>query len=216
MTASPDGEALDAIYGAWSRYKNAILDGDGEAAVAEVSPGIIAYFDELRCAVLYMPEDELRALPLIDKVTILSLRTQATVEDLTELDARELYSKGVREGWTSKDVVRRMELGSCIGMDGNKALMKAHNVEQETVMVATFLKVDVTWKFDLLSMLRQSATALDTLCATSKVPENDFVVRMLRIASRQENSSDIWKPLLNTLDEPQEYTYIGKFWEGEA
>ena len=214
MTASPDGEALDAIYGAWSRYKNAVLDGDGEAAAAEVSPGIISYFDEVRHAVLYMPETTLRSLPLIDKSMVLSVRTSITAEELVELDGRALYVKDVCEGLTLRASVRLLELGSCISVEGDTALMKVHSAGSSSPMPGAFLRMDGAWKVDMLSLLKLSARTFEEHCASTTLSRDDFVISAISSSSGKDISSVIWQPLLDGPEE-RKYDYLGAILDGD-
>ena len=161
---APDGQDAKEVFDA---YFDAVEQADGEAAVSYVSQSTIDYYQSLVDLSLDATEAETRALPFIDKVTVVMIRHRLPAEVIRTMDGRALFVHGVEQGWVGKQSMDRLKnsgLSMHIEVDGDRAWAYMTNDDGvKSDRILAFSKED-GWKLDLVFTLERLASLSFTCC----------------------------------------------------
>jgi hypothetical protein len=81
----------------FDRYKAGILSQDGDAVAATLTESSVDRYEELRDLALDGAARDVRALPVLDRLTVAELRARLTVDQLEPLGGKELAALCVKE-----------------------------------------------------------------------------------------------------------------------
>jgi hypothetical protein len=184
-------EDIQLVY---DRYREALMDRDGQQVAGIVTEESVRQFERLRDHALYLDADSVRLLPITEALVVLLVRLRYTAEELEALDGRDFLAEAVGQGWIGREGTQRLEIGA-IHIAGDEATADVIHDGHQTAMRMRFVRQDGAWKmrFDhTLSMGDNSLIALGTKHGLSAVQTVEAVL------SQQAPDADmakLWEPL---------------------
>ena len=110
-------ESAIAVRTCFDDYKAAILSGNGKEAVRHISEKTLDYYAEIQTLALHGEASKVRALELMDRLMIISLRTRIPIQQLKSMSPRDLFVYAVENGWVGKESIQRLGLGTVLVKD---------------------------------------------------------------------------------------------------
>ena len=190
--ASPADDA--AVRGTFEAYRRAVLEADGEAALAAIDRNTIEYYGRMLDLARRGDEPTVRGLSLIDKILVLSLRHRLPREVVLAATPESIFIRAVEEGWIGKEGVVRTELGTIRVRDAT-ATAAVLSRGKETPLSFAFHKEAGAWKLDLTSVMSMVEAPLKRMLEGIAPTEDEAVVILLESASGTKVTEQVWKPL---------------------
>ena len=185
------GEAR-AIQAAFSTYKDALLQGDGEKAADAVSARTIAFYDGILTHVLNTPRAKLAELDFISKFMVLRIRHEFTRTQISQMTGRQLLMIGVDKGWISKSTVANIEQLVEIKVASSKST--ASMPIAPGIPAFNFLKESGQWKLDLAGSFALANDAMKHEITRSGMTEEQFILQALSMLSGKKVDERIFSP----------------------
>ena len=139
------------IIATFEKYRDALVDLDGDAAVEQVSEGTIVLYESYVDMARKLNRAGLEALAPLDLVTVLRIRIEFRKERLAELDGRELLAETIARGWTGQVADVRL---SAITIEGE--LAHASIASRGETPDFFFVREKSKWKLDLVALIELS------------------------------------------------------------
>jgi len=178
----------------YEKYTSAILADNPEEAVKYVDSRTIAYYKNIADLVKNGDSATVSALPLIDKITVLTIRAKGTKAEIMPLDGKGLLIYAIKKGMVSKSSMKNNTLGEVtIEADAAKAALVVKG--NATPYFIDFHKEQGTWKVDITSLFAIATPVLKQMQEGSGQSENDFVTSMLGMAVGKKVGPEIWQKM---------------------
>jgi len=187
-------EAEQAIRSCFAGYKAAILEGDGKAAAGHVTASTIAYYQKMLGLVLSAPAEETKKLPLVDRMTVLLVRSRIEAELLHTMDGRKLFVHAVDIGMVGKNSVIRVDLGEVV-VSGAHATGEHINAGKPSGIQWRFHHENGAWRMDILSAMPMATLAFQKVIQESGMTEDEFILTVIEMFSGREPTDDVWEPV---------------------
>ncbi len=185
------------VKNCYKNYKQGLLKGNGKLAIANINKAGMEYYDIIMDYVLEADSTTVTAMPLIDKLMILSLRWRSNPNDLIKLKESgiNLFEYGVNMGFIGQEAISNSELGSITFKD-NIATARVINNGREIPMQFKFVKEEGKWKFDVKYVMMQTGYGLQQFIGQSGMSEEEYMMDLLSKMSSKPLSNDVWKPII--------------------
>lgn len=189
--AVANGEILQCFH----RFSDALDEGDGTAAAAELSLQSVKYFEQLRAAALSCPEEELQAWPIDLRLEVLKLRGRMNGDELQALRGRELAGHYIASGWMNTELLKSISLSNVIHTKrGAEARYSDRHGESKSRLI--FRKEGDAWTFDLSATRWMQQVALQNVMEKRNLTERELVARVLKEALGDRSLEELWQPML--------------------
>lgn len=183
----------DDVRGVFAAYRSAILDGRGDEAARLLSKSTHSYYDEARRLALSGDAQTVKALPLIDQMQVLMLRTRAPRNLLDTATAEQIIAYAVNEGWIGRDSVQNTQAGQVM-TQGDDAVVTAVIGGQDMGPAFRFAR-EGSWRMDLVPTMQATNPALQAAARQSGLSDEQFMIAVMgRVLGREVNET-IWSPL---------------------
>jgi hypothetical protein len=190
------GQSADEtkIRDAFSGYKNAIMKGKGEEAVTFVDRNTIAYYQEMLTIALDGDSAKLAGLPVIDKLTVFTIRHKVPKADVISSNGRDFFVYSINHGMVGKNSVAAIEL-SDISVSGNNATASVKSGGQKTPLAFGFNNENGSWKLDITSIFAKTNEGIGMMLKQNEMTELDFVFKALESLTGRPVEDSIWQPM---------------------
>ena len=170
-------------------YVDAVLRHDGTAATQAVSRGTRAYYAHMRELAMTAPEAKVRALPLMDRLSVLMYRHRVPADVLRTLTGEDAaFAYTVSEGWVARTANGQPSATAPVFVGGDRAVVRDGVVDVQMV------REEGAWRWDMMPIIRAvSAQMAANLPAGMK--EDDFVLYVLSTATGSPVSPTVWQPV---------------------
>lgn len=192
-SAQEDGLSVESVEDCFSSYRKAILDQDGDTAVTFLSNATIHEYQRYVDWALTAEQQELESLSFINRMQVIILRHRIPLETLRSLDGRSAIIYAVDRDWIGKDSVIRTKVGK-IEITDNRATSEVIIGGQKAPNRFQFRYEGDSWKFDLISLLRDSNTAMKGAAKQAGLSEDEFLFTILESISGEKVDESIWMP----------------------
>jgi len=183
-------ERADSIRAVLRGYIDAVRRHDGAAGARAVSRGTRAYYARLRGMALTAPEAEVRALPLMDRMSVLMYRHRVPPAVLCTLEGDSAFAYTIREGWVDRTAPREPPVIKEIWGKAERAVVRGGSAAG-----IEFVREDGEWRWDMVPMLRTSADQIARHLPPG-MTEDGFIYLVLRDATgRAADPTTIWRPV---------------------
>jgi hypothetical protein len=190
---SPALAGVDAdVRATFERYKKAVLQRDGQKAVAEIDDRTLDYYARMRTAALSAPD--IHNLSLLDKLMIVRLRHELSPDQLSAMDGRSLLAYAIGKGWVGDASVQRGGIGE-VKVSGQTAVGAMTLGGKPTPAKLAFRRGKRGWLIDLLPLLGGAEPALQQLRQKSGLSEDELVLKMIEEATGRPVPAAVWRPL---------------------
>lgn len=185
---------LAAVRTCFNNYKAAILANKAEDALKEVDANTRNYYTGVLDNIKHADSAAISTLPLIDKITILTIRARASKEEITAMKGTDAFIYAINNGMVGKSSVENVTPGP-ISINKNAAKMQVISGGQKTPLNFNFNKEDGKWHFDLTALFPITKQALDGMVNESGMDENSFLFAVLEKMTHKKITSAIWTPV---------------------
>lgn len=190
----------ELVHGVFAAYKDALIRGDGDAAVALVDSETLRYYDVLRSLALHGSEEEVRGRSFIERLLIISMRHQLTPETMERLSLADLIRTAVEEGWISAQSIEQLEIGN-VRIEGNRASGEARtrSAGEGTggnpldTLHYEFIREDGAWKFRFSSLVSSLDRVVSEFAAQLGLPEDDLIFTLVESFSGRQVLPEVWE-----------------------
>src|SRR5690606_7009485 len=141
------------VEASFETYKQALVEGDGAAASELTASDTHAFLDQTLDRALTMEEHQLRALPLLDQISVLMLRHNMKPEQLREMKNGAPVAYAGDQHAFDMNEVQKLEAAE-FTVTGTQAQAPLSNLKGSPIPVNVHFKEEAgTWRFDLLSSI---------------------------------------------------------------
>jgi hypothetical protein len=179
----------DAIRRVFASYRTAIERADGDRAAALLDQETVGFYDRMHKAALDMPGDEVRARPLIERLTIVAMRAGKSRAQLAAMTAREVLAAAIVQG-SGKETVQGVELADIV-VDGERASATPRKGGLALPLRFHFRREADGWRFDLTQLL---AGVDQMLKAQLKGMSEDDLIRAYVASVGGVVDETMWEP----------------------
>ncbi|MEQ6122978.1 hypothetical protein AAON49_02105 [Pseudotenacibaculum sp. MALMAid0570] len=180
----------------FNKYKSAILNDKGSEAVEYLSLKTLAYYNLMLSNVKELDSSDVRALNVIDKIFVLSIRYRTPKEKILDFDSKSLVVYAINNGMVGKNSVRNADIGE-VKVEGEIGLGQFVVNGEPAPFYFHFYKENNEWKIDLTSIFEIAETAFEKIIQESGEDDNDFILKLLRMIDSEDPKNILWKPILN-------------------
>ena len=194
--ALADPAAVDQSFDA---YKQALVEGDGAAASRLTASDTHAFLAQTLDRALTMEESELRALPLLDQISVLMLRHNMTAEQLRGMTESDPVAYAVDQQAFDMEEVQKLT-AEPFSVNGTQAQAPLSNLKGSPIPVNVHFKEEQgTWRFDLLSSIAPFRAVFESQAGLlSKLQTNDgkggAVPLIIHLITGRAPDANIWNP----------------------
>jgi hypothetical protein len=181
------GTDADAIRETVRDYQDAVLRRDGPAAARLVSRESRGYYARMRQMAVSAPEAQVRAAPLMDRMTILMYRHRVPADQLRALDGDAAFEHTISDGWVT-------------GMDGEDIAARAGIYGQGDRAIIRYdgdmhlVREEGAWRLDMMpSILAASDEFAEGM--ESRAEQDEFLLFVMKESNGRDPSPDIWQPV---------------------
>ncbi|HEX6749830.1 MAG TPA: hypothetical protein VF092_21235 [Longimicrobium sp.] len=196
----PDPEAARVLE-AYRAYLRAIQSHDGNAAAALVTPAVLAFYGDVQQLALYAPAAEVRALPLMQRLMVLSLRHRWEPARLRAATPAELFAAEAVN--TPSDTTTQPRAPS---VSNGVATVALEQGGRRTSLRMGFVRDRGTWRVDLLPLLAGTGCILRGRMRLQGIPrerDDELLLRMLEMSSGRPVKPGVWNPLFEAPAGPE-------------
>lgn len=187
---SQNNDVKEAFY----KYKESILNQQGETAAGMVNKKTLFYYNDVLEASKNADSVSIENAGFFKKFMVLSVRHRLSPEDLFGMTGKTLFEHGVNQGWIGKESVQGIETGT-IEEDGNNAMVQMFQNGKEVPYFFQFEKENGQWLLDLTSIMETSEVALKEYLKENDLNENQFILQVLEMVTGSTLSNAVWHPL---------------------
>jgi hypothetical protein len=187
--ASGDGgqRAEDAILAVFEEYRTHLLNENGDAVPALLSPATIGHYDRVANLARTAGPQEISSTGMMDRIMIARLRTDMPPDQLATLTGAELLSYGVDNGMIDSSSVEGNELGD-VRVEGDRGYGEIIASSVPTGVDWEFVKADQRWKLDLAATFPLVDDTLRQAAREAGMTDDEFVLTAVSMVT--ENPVD--------------------------
>ncbi len=187
-------QAKREIKSCYDRYRQAVIDQDGTAAVACVDLNTIQYYDQIIRLACYADSVQLDSLNIIDKTTVFRLKAVVDGPILCKMEGRDLLAYSIDEGMIGKNSVLRSDIGRVKFQD---SIVRARVVTMGIPLPIQyeFHHESKGWKVNICSILPFANGFLSKDAARDGISENQYVLDMISYTVDQPYANALWQPI---------------------
>jgi len=192
IAAAPAGGDVKAVKATFKTYQSALLKRNGAGAAAVMNRGTITYYQRMRDLAVAGKPDEVKKLPLLDKLMVLRMRHQIPLAQLQAMDGKAAFGHGVSQGWVG-DSVAKVGAGP-VEITGDRASLTFMVGGKPTPAKLALDREDGAWRIDLVSLFELSGAGFKNLHAESGKSEDEFILELVQQVSGKPVPATIWNP----------------------
>ena len=195
----PSGPKAATVDQSFDAYKQALIDGDGATASKLTASDTHAFLAQTLNRARTMPERELRALPLLDQISVLMLRHNMKPEELRAMAKSDPVAYAVDQRAFDMSEVQKLEVEP-FSVNGGRAQAQLSNLEGSPIPVSVHFREEAgAWRFDLLSSIAPFRAFFDSQAGIFKNLKigdgNSGVVPLiLHLITGRAPDANIWNP----------------------
>ena len=192
--------AVAGVRRSFADYRAAILADQGDAAAELVSSASVEYFAEMQRLALYAGSEEVRSQSLVNQMQILAFRYRIDAEALRSMSPKELFAYTVDQGWTGKDGVLELGLGSVQIVD-DVASADVLKDGRPTRLQYRYVRERDEWRWDMGPTLHKTNQAFKMLATQRGMSDESLLLSLLESTYGGRVPPPLWDPLFEA---PQE------------
>ena len=187
------------VEASFEAYKQALIAGDGAKASALTASDTHAFLKQTLDRALTMQEPEVRALPLLDQISVLMLRHNMKAEQLREMKDGDPVAYAVNEQAFDMNEVQKLEAAE-FTVTGTQAQAPLSNLKGSPIPVNVHFKEEGgTWRFDLLSSIAPFRAVFDAQAGMlqalqTKDGKSGVVPLIIHLITGRAPDANIWNP----------------------
>lgn len=195
----PAAAAPRPVDQSFDAYKQALIDGDGATASKLTASDTHAFLAQTVDRARTMPEQQLRALPLLDQISVLMLRHNMKPEELRAMTQSDPVTYAVNQRAFDMNEVEKLE-AEPFAVNGDHAQAELSNLKGSPIPVAVHFKEEAgTWRFDLLSSIAPFRAFFESQAGIFKNlkiggSDSGVVPLIIHLLTGRAPAENIWNP----------------------
>jgi hypothetical protein len=189
--SGPEDDVAE-IRACYDNYFAALKAGEGDKAAELVDSNTLAHFDRMLGLARTADSVTVSGLDAMDKLTVLSMRTQIPPEQLSSLNARAALARSVSDGMMANEGPEGLTLGT-VTVDGDKASAPLKMYGFPTPANFSFQREEGNWRIDLTSLFDLSRKAFEQM-GGSGAEGNAALMQMLEDNIGSAVPPTVWHP----------------------
>jgi hypothetical protein len=181
------GAEAEAVRDVVRQYQDAVRRRDGAAAARLVTADTRAFYGRMRDMAVSAPEAQVRAAPLIERISILMYRHRVPAEELRALPADSAFAYTIRSGWVTAMDGDEFAAQAAVYGEGDRAALR-------NMGDTFFVREDGAWRWDMLPLILGASEEFGEGLETPE-EQDEFTMLVLRMSNGREPSPEIWKPI---------------------
>jgi hypothetical protein len=181
-TPTPTINDEPAVRATFEAYRQALLLRDGKAAAALLSNETVNYYRGIAELAGTGGPDQIKARPLVDRLTIVMLRVLRPPAELAAQDGRALFQYAVEVGLVDSTSIKDNALGR-VRITGDLALAQVVVAGQPLPVDYAFVRSGVDWKLNTVPILPTVSDDMKQAATQAKLSEDDFIFRTVEAAT---------------------------------
>ena len=183
----------------FAAYKQALVDGDGATASKLTASDTHAYLKKTLDRALTMKEPEVRALPLLDQISVLMLRHNMKPQQLREMKNGDPVAYAVNQRAFDMNEVEKLK-AEPFTVFGNSAQAEVSNLKGSPIPVNVYFKEEGgAWRFDLLSSIAPFRAVFDSQAGmlgalNGSNGQGAVVPLIIHLITGRAPAANIWDP----------------------
>ena len=190
--AAPAGGDAKAVKATFKAYQTALLKRDGARAAAVMNRGTLDYYQRMRDLAVTGKADQVKKLPMLDKLMVIRMRHQIPLAQLEAMDGKAAFAYGVSKGWVG-DNVAKVGAGP-VEITGDRASLTFMVGGEPTPAKLALQREDGAWRIDLVSLFELSGAGFKRLQEESGKSEDDFILELIGQLTAKPAPATIWNP----------------------
>jgi len=180
-------------------YKQALIDGDGAEASKLTASDTHAFLKQTLDRALTMKEQDVRALPLLDQISVLMLRHNMKADQLRAMKDGDPVAYAVDQHAFDMNEVQKLEAAD-FTVTGTQAQAPLSNLKGSPIPVNVYFKEEQgTWRFDLLSSIAPFRAVFDAQAGMlqglqTSDGKSGVVPLILHLITGRAPDANIWNP----------------------
>ena len=180
-------------------YKQALVAGDGATASKLTASDTHAFLNETLERALTMEEADLRALPLLDQISVLMLRHNMQPQELRAMTKSDPVAFAVDQKAFDMKEVEKLETDP-FSVNGTMAQAKLSNLKGSPIPVNVHFKEEAgTWRFDLLATIAPFRAFFDSQAGLLNILNDSdgnsgAVPLIIHLITGRAPDPNIWNP----------------------
>jgi hypothetical protein len=188
-----------AVRDLFNRYKTALLTGDGATAARLVDQETLAYFEEIKALTLDGSEEAVRQRPFVDRLLIVTMRTELAKEELQTMDLEGLLKHAVDAGWIGKQSIMGLGIGE-ITVDGDQATAvaitptsaQAQGAPAASELQYRFVREQGEWRFGFRSLVSSINQMISGLTQQMGTDQDALIFVLVEQLSGRKVLPEVW------------------------
>jgi len=182
------------IREAFAGYREALLEGDGEAAARALSRSTHDYYGRIRELALNAAAARVHDESVADQLQILLYRARVPRALLESMSATGLIAYSIEEGWIARESVARIE-ASQVDVRGSEAMLHVRSAEKELGPAFFYRREAGGWRLDLVPVMRATERPLRNAALRENMEIGEYLLAVVERAVGREIGAEIWIPL---------------------
>lgn len=192
-TESPADVQAD-VHASFAEYKKAALAKDGNTVAGLLAKPSLEFYDDLAKLALTGTEEQVKAQPVTQRVTVYMLRGEFDAAALKSATSTDVVRLAIEKGLISESSTATIELGE-VTFTGDKAEAEVSAKGQKAPFRFEFLREDGVWKFDFRSVIDLANGAMTQLAKKQNMTEDQLVDQVLTVKYGAAKAAQLHKPL---------------------
>lgn len=191
-TASAQSENANAIKSSFAKYNEAISAQNGNEAAKYLDNNTVAYYDKMISFIKTADSAKVAQLPLLDKLTVLTLRNKLTKDEIKSFDGKSLLAYSFTSGMSKAS---GFDLGE-ITINANQAKAQILVANKNSNEYVQFNREDGLWKIDLTSLFPLTEKSIKGMIQNNFAgDENKFCLMVANGMGGTDANKNLWKPI---------------------
>ncbi|HRI28728.1 MAG TPA: hypothetical protein PK715_11775 [Chitinophagales bacterium] len=178
----------------FSAYRSALLKQKGKKAAKRVSKVTIDYYGSVLQKAVYADSAQVSALPLLDKLMVLSFRNRIPAQKLLTMKPCEAVVYAINNGLIGKESLADLSLGA-ITYQQNKAQAQILLASEPLPINFIFYRECCRWKIDLTAFFPLATLAIEQTAKNLEMNQNELVQFMLTLEEPYTLNPKVWQPV---------------------
>jgi hypothetical protein len=183
----PAAEAA-AVRAVLQGYLDAVQRHDGAAAARAVTRETRAYYARMRDLAMTAPEAKVRALSLMDRLSVLMYRHRVPADVLRTLTGDAAFAHTVSDGWVARTANWQPSATAEVFGNGDRALLK------DAGSIVHMVREEGAWRWDMMPIIRTASTQFAANLPAG-MTEDDFILFVLSNSTGRPASPTVWQPV---------------------
>ncbi len=196
-TSAPASSAADetpAVRAAFDTYTKAALAKDGATAQAALADTLSAYYDGVRKQALTGTDEQVRALPVSQRLTVYVLRAEIEPAVLRDSTPADLVKLAIDKGLVGEQGITSLALGK-VTVSGDKAAAEVTTDGKVAPYKMEFLRQGGAWKLDLAPLMSLADQAFEGAAKQQGATVDEMIDGVLETKYGADRIVELRQPL---------------------